>query len=303
MDTVETFSVWGVIRQTFAIIGRGLPTLLGLAMLAFVIPFIAAESLWFACMRAWGAGSADAREWGQLGVLLMVFVLHLVLCAILVGAVAHAVLDSLHGARPAIGRSLRTGLRRFVPIVWISLCYGLCYLLLLVLVFMPIGILELIAKGSGSAVADSTPVGMAWTGLQAVICAGLLAIVLRGWIAAWPASIDEKIVFSKALERSDALTAGMRWTTFTVIFGYQVTLSVISIAGRGLPPFQPIVGNFQSPWSLSQFLTGSSVIMFWAVEIVVAAVGTTVIYRQLLALKPAPAVEPAGGQSLASGLA
>jgi hypothetical protein len=110
--------------------------------------------------------------------------------SVLAGALAFGVFQSLRGNRPSVGDCISRGFARLLPIVGVSIVFGLC---------VGLGMLLLIVPG---------------------------AMIACAWYVCVPVTTVEKLGVGASLTRSADLTRGNRWS----IFGMFVLIFLLAIA-------------------------------------------------------------------------
>lgn len=110
----EGLDVGRVIRETFTVLSRNLPTFAVLALILTTLP--AAIAAWLQ-QEALGPSDSTAASVSKL----LASLVPLVTGAVLQGAVTHGAILDLNGRRSTISESLAVGLRAFLPLIAIGL--------------------------------------------------------------------------------------------------------------------------------------------------------------------------------------
>lgn len=118
--------------------------------------------------------------------------------SILAGALAFGVFQSLRGNKPAVGDCLSRGFARLMPIIGVSLVYGIC---------VGFGMLLLVVPG---------------------------VMIACAWYVCVPVTTVEKVGVGDSLNRSGTLTKGYRWSIFgmfllVILLGLAVTMLLAGV--------------------------------------------------------------------------
>lgn len=122
------------------------------------------------------------------------FVVQAIAPSLATAAVTYGVFRYLRGNSAAVGDALRTGFRRLLPVIGVSLVVGVITAL----------------------------------GMFACLIPGFIAAATFG--AAVPTAVIEKTGVGASLTRSRELTRGHRWTVFGVIFGLGILTGLVTFA-------------------------------------------------------------------------
>jgi hypothetical protein len=208
-ETVERgkIDLGRVIAETFRVIGRNIAafTVLGLLLSGLPVGIVSFFQAGWARTQLAGISTGNfdfspslimGSLWGGLAALITT--------AILQGALIYTTVQDLSGQKPSMGEALATGLRNFLPLIGLSILFGIGVICGFILLIVP-GIM--------------------------LLCA---------WIVAAPAMVADRTGVFGAFGRSAELTRGNRWS----IFGLLVILWVVSIvlgalynAVLGVPAF------------------------------------------------------------------
>ena len=181
-----------VIQQLFTVLGRNFVTFLLLAFLLVGLP--TGAMTYFQGTMATAAldtGTVPNLGFGP-GVIFSGLVV-LVTSAILQGALIFGAVQDLSGKRASVGDSLATGLRAFLPLIAVSILFGL---------------------------------GIA-CGFILLIVPGLM--LLCAWIVAVPALVAERRGIFETFGRSAELTRGNRWRIFALLLIFWVAAMVLGM--------------------------------------------------------------------------
>lgn len=191
VSAVETgkIDIGRVIGETFKVLGRNFTTFFVLSLVLVGLPtgvYAFVQGLLIGPDA--GTFNADLILWGVLGALVTV-----VTAAILQGSLIYATVQDMNGAKPSIGESLATGLRAFLPIIAVSILFGLAVALGFLLLIVP----------------------------------GVMLIV--AWIVAVPALVADRTGIMGAFGRSRDLTRGNRWRVFGLLIIAWIATVVFSL--------------------------------------------------------------------------
>lgn len=198
----QKLSIGEVIGDVFRIIGRNAPTFIGLAAILTAIPS-ALVGYFSAQLTAPDATPGLAQSLPVLWAVPFLLVGSLVLQA----ALMHGAVADMTGRKASLGACLATGLRKFLPLLGLSLVMGLALMFGFILLIVP-GIM--------------------------MACA---------WAVAAPTLIAEGGILS-ALGRSAELTRGNRWRILGLFLVYFVgalviqtvlTMLIVGVASGGSP--------------------------------------------------------------------
>ena len=182
---VGTFDIGRVIQRTFGAISRNFTVFFGMSVLLVGVP-------------AWAAAVAELAE-NDAGLGNAKFVsglLNFITSYILQAALVHATVSDLNGRRADFGASLAVGARMFLPVLAISILFGIAMALGLILLVVP----------------------------------GLFLLTI--WLVAVPAQVVERTGIFGAFSRSSVLTEGHRWPVFGLIVIYAIVfLLLMSVMG------------------------------------------------------------------------
>jgi hypothetical protein len=189
LERTGGFDMGRVIARTFGPIGRNFPLFFGLSLVLAGIPSL---------LSSWSdlnEGDSTAGALGLIGSLLS-----LVTTYILQAALVHAAVLDLRGQKARLTDVLSVGSTMFLPVLGLSILYGLA-------------------------------VGF---GLLALIVPGL--IMMTVWAVASPALVVERTGVFDAFSRSRNLTRDHRWSIFglLVIYGiafFLIMMLAVAIAG------------------------------------------------------------------------
>jgi len=172
-----------VLAGTFQVIGRNFVTFTVLALVLSGIP----TGLITYLQASWISGQVDDIAAGNVflgpGYLTNVGLTGLaalITTAILQGALIYATVQDLNGQKPSIGEALATGLRNFLPLIAVSILFGLALVFGLILLVVP-GVM--------------------------IACA---------WCVAVPSLVAERTGIFGAFSRAADLTRGNRWRIFAL---------------------------------------------------------------------------------------
>jgi len=234
-----------VIQGTFQVLGRNFATFSVLGLVFYGLPMAAFSIAQRALGVATSSFSLTTVLWAIAGGLMIV-----ITSAILQGALIHATVQDMNGAKPTIGGSIATGLRAFLPLIGVSILFGLGAGLGFLLLFVP-GVM--------------------------IVCA---------WAVAVPALIADRTGVQGALRRSADLTRGNRWRIFgLLVLAYVVALiiSLILVQVSGLNVFTRDPAQIQaaalSPMTLALNLVTN------VLTSVISSTGVAVLYVELRHLR------------------
>jgi hypothetical protein len=179
-----SFDYAQVIGRAFEVLRRNPTLLAALTGLLYLLPKVAATLLDVQVPIIGGAISAT-RGFDIL--------LAAIGAVMLQAMIVHVFLQDIAGRTPHLKSTLRTGVNRFFPVLFIGLAYALAVLFASVLLLAP----------------------------------GLM--VATAWLVAMPAAVAERLDIRAAIERSLWLTRGYRWPVFGLI---AITVVVAVAAGQ-----------------------------------------------------------------------
>ncbi|WP_293898433.1 hypothetical protein [Phenylobacterium sp.] len=242
-----TLDIARVIQQTFSVLGRNFVTYFILALILAGVPYaiiglVQASTMStvtetgpgfaysLATMRTTGIGAIAAVITG----------------CILQGAIIFATVQDMNGAKPSVGDSLATGLRAFLPLLGVSILFGLAVGFGLVLLIVP--------------------------GLM-IACA---------WCVAVPALVAERTGVLGAFGRAADLTRHNRWRVFglfvlvwvaTLIIGgvLGLLITMLTFGSGGLDPVRLALNPVR--------IIGSALIN--SLTAMLSATGVAVLYVEL----------------------
>ena len=198
-----------VIQGTFGVIGRNFVTFSAMGLLFYGLPLMAFSIVQQSLGVTTPTFNLQTILWSITGGLVMI-----VTSAILQGALIHATVQDMNGAKPALGESLATGLRAFLPLLGVSILFGLSAGLGFMLLIVP-GIM--------------------------IVCA---------WAVAVPALIADRTGVSGAFGRSATLTRGNRWRIFglaLITYVVAIVMSLVLLQLSGINAFaQPDAASIQA---------------------------------------------------------
>lgn len=164
-----------VISATFGVLGRNFLTFLGLTALLVGLPTLVVSLGTMDLIADPSRINFGADTLGMIG---FGGLLAIVTNAVLQGALVHGTVRDLNGRRASFGECLASGLRNFLPLILLSIVFGLA---------VGIGFVLFVVPGL-----------MLW----------------NAWLVAAPAKVAEGAGVLEALGRSAELTRGNRWRIF-----------------------------------------------------------------------------------------
>jgi len=173
-----------VIQETFQVIGRNFTNFTILSAVLVGLPTVLMTGLQGQMM-----GAQDFRFGPGLFFSWLVAV---VTGAILQGALVYGTVQDMNGRRPGVGDILTTGLRAFMPVIGVSLLFGIALIVGFVLLIVP-GIM--------------------------IACA---------WCVAVPALVAERVGVFDSFRRSADLTRGNRWRLFGLFVIWVMAVMLLS---------------------------------------------------------------------------
>lgn len=245
----DRVSIGTILGRAFGVIGNRPLATLGVAFLLGALP---SQLITMALMSAIDRGQAFSAGWIMTS--LGSYVIALIASVVVQAAMMHTTLAYARGEPSSIGTSLAVGLRRFLPLLGLSILFGL---------------------------------GIAF-GFMLLIVPGIILLVM--WSVAAPALVVENVGVLEAFGRSRVLTKGHRWK----IFGLEFLLLILLYLLMGVSGVILVMAmgpeGFAAGGRLSMAFTLYSVI----VSTVVTAVWCTVqasLYVSLRNAKEGPQLE------------
>ena len=185
-----------VISGTFQAIGRNFVTFAVLGLLLSGLP----TGILSLVQGMWLSGQTEAMAAGTFSFSPTYFttigygaLVALITTAILQGALIFATVQDLNGQKPQIGEALATGLRNFLPLLIVSILFGLAVVFGMILLIVP-GIM--------------------------IACA---------WCVAVPSLVADRTGIFESFSRSAELTRGNRWRVFGLFVLLWVILLVLGM--------------------------------------------------------------------------
>ena len=199
-----------VLQQTFGVIGRNLATFTLLGLLLSGIPlalvsFVQAQWMRGAVTSTGFDFSTDYFANAGLGGLAA-----LITSAIMQGALIYTTVQDLNGRRATLGESLATGLRSFLPLLGVSILFGIGVVCGFILLIVP----------------------------------GIMLICI--WCVAVPSLVADRTGVFGAFSRSAELTRGNRWRIFALGVVLWVLLLVIGLVFNAVSGVYAIGGNVET---------------------------------------------------------
>jgi len=186
----------GVLGATFQVIGRNIVTFSILGLVLSGLP--AGVLAWFQAM--WLSSQTEGLASGNLALTPGYFtnlgygvLVSLITTAILQGALIFATVQDMNGQKPQVGEALATGLRNFLPLIIVSILFG---------VAVVVGMIFLIVPG---------------------------IMIACAWCVAVPALVAERTGIFGSFGRAAELTRGNRWRIFGLFFLIWVILVVLGM--------------------------------------------------------------------------
>lgn len=182
-------SVGAILSQTFSVFSAGFVkfSALGFILLSPILIY----SLFFAPPAAQLAAKPGVAS-EVIGRTAIAFAVQMLLYLVIQAAVLYGAVQQLRGRSFAIGESLAIGLKRAIPVLAVSIAYGIATAVGMVLLFVP---------------------GMI------VLCMCYLAV---------PVCVIEKPGIFASLGRSAELTKGFRWQIFGIVLLVSIVSSLVS---------------------------------------------------------------------------
>jgi len=248
-EAVETgkLDIGRVISGTFQVIGRNFVTF---TVLGFLLAGLPTGILsYFQAMML--SGQTEAMAAGTFNFSPAYFtsigygvLVALITTAILQGALIYATVQDLNGQKPQIGEALATGLRNFLPLLIVSILFGLAVLGGFILLIVP-GIM--------------------------IACA---------WCVAVPSLVADRTGIFGAFSRSAELTRGNRWRIFGLFAVIWVLLLVLGLVIGSVTAAAMIGGGDPVAVALSPLNIAMSVIQ-QTISAVIGAAVFAVLYVEL----------------------
>jgi len=273
LERREKFGIGRVLGNSFAVIGRNLGLLIGLAALFSALPAFV--------LNLWNYRNIDGIEYdddvidpmlNNPWVAVAFGLIYFVLALLFQSALVRATIEDLNGKRPALGDCVRTALRSILRTLGVAL-----------VVFLAM-VLALVAASLAGVV---VPV------YGAVIVSLVLLIPGAMWLlsvsVSVPVLIQERLGVFRSISRSRALTKGSRWS----ILGVLLILFVAAIAlqfvfGVALGLAFAITGKLSTPVLIASSL--GSAIVSTAVSTLIS-VAIAVSYVELRQVKEGTSVD------------
>lgn len=263
-----SFDFGRVVRRTFQPLKTNPLTFFGLALIlvglpAVVLGYLQQQATLDMLQGLDGVDEDDPAAvfgtmGGAFGWTLVGLLVSLVTTALLQGSLIHAAVADYRGRKAAIGESLSTGLRHLVPLVVISILFGLAVTFGLILLVIP----------------------------------GLFILVK--WLMAVPAEVAENTGIGGAFGRSWQLTKGRWWPIFGLLILYAILAYAVQLllaiplgtmgAFTGTDPVAAVEAATSPLALLIQAISGS-------ITGAIAAAGVAAIYYELRQDKDGVGVE------------
>ena len=138
-----------VIQQTFAVLGRNLPTFLALTALLYGVPAAIVSYFQYQAFQSGNVFGASTIFGGLVS---------LIAAAILQGALIYATIQDLNERKASVGDSLATGLRSFLPLIVVSVLFAVAFVLGCIFLVVPgvmiacawcVSVPAVVAEGAG----------------------------------------------------------------------------------------------------------------------------------------------------------
>jgi hypothetical protein len=239
----DNFEMGRVASRTFGTIGRNWVSFFALAVIAVAPQVLLAAYLGVGAMRG---KAIDPTHLGHyFGTMGIASLASLVLGSVLQAALVHGTIADLNGKKASFGDCLQTGLRTCLPVIGLSILFGIALVVGLVLLVVP-GVLMFLA-----------------------------------WAVIVPVLVVEKTGVFGAFGRSAELTRGHRWA----ILGLVIVVGLISmILGFATLPFQSALAQpgagfaAMAPAMLIQGIVN-------VISTTIGATGTASVYYELRSIK------------------
>lgn len=250
LERPEKFRIGRVFSNSFAVIGRNLGLLVGLAALFSALPALVLN-LWnyrnFANLDFASPETDPSAFLGNSLISTAFGLIYFVLALLFQSSLVRATIEDLNGKRPAIGDCVQIALRCIFPTLGIGLVVFLTAFLAMVVMMFVAGILIPVF---GTAIA--------FVAFMALLVPGIM--LLLGVSVSVPVLIQERLGVFGSMSRSRALTKGSRWS----LFGLLLIMLLAAIA---------IQMAFALVFGLAFALTGS----LSTVGLIVGAIGSSVV--------------------------
>ena len=253
-----------VVSATFQAIGRNIVTfaILGLVLAGLPTGILSyAQAMMLSGQTEAMAGGTFNFSPAYLTTLGYGLLVALITTSILQGALIYATVQDLNGQKPSVAEALATGLRNFLPLLIVSILFGLAVLCGFVLLIVP-GIM--------------------------IACA---------WCVAVPALIADRAGIFGAFGRAAELTRGNRWRIFGLFVLLWVILLVIGMVFSAITA----AVLFSSPGALENPMAAAlnpiNIVVTVIQQTITAVIGATLIAVLYVELRRAR--EGAGPQWLA----
>lgn len=196
--TYDSFNMGRVASRTFGAIGRNFITFFILAAIAVIPQQVLTTYLGVGRLARPGLVQPQdlPHVWGLWAIAMLAGI---VFTSILQAALVHGTVADLNGKKASLGDCLQTGLSNCLPVIGLSLLFGLV---------LGLGFVLLIVPG---------------------------VIIGLAWIVAVPALVVEKTGIFGAFGRSAELTKGHRWVILALVV---VTYIILLLLGLLLMPLQ-----------------------------------------------------------------
>ena len=223
-----------VVTDTFGVLGRNLPTFLGLSALLAGLP-AAIQALGSRQIMIGAAAVARTPAVGNLGLQLVGALLLVVGYYLLLAALVNATVADLNGRKASINELIQTAAGRFWP-------------LLGVMILMSLGV---------------------FIAAVALLIPGLM--LMTAWAVVVPVKVVENPRDNQAFSRSLFLTRGNRWRIFGLlvlyVIGVWIVEVVLGVIGLGLRAIMPVVGTVATSALIAILInpvgaTGTAVLYF-----------------------------------------
>lgn len=245
MTTMEAtggaFELGRVMQRTFKVIGDNLSLFAISGLLLVALPVFAASVVGFLYPETWVIGLASVAG----GIVAFVGSL------LMQGVVVHSAISGLNGRSIRLGEALGVGARKALPLLWLGILQGICFVLGLILLVVP----------------------------------GLM--LMTAWSVAAPVLVMEKRSVEASFSRSGDLTRGHRWSIFGLLVIYFVLAMIISVAVQGLAAAAGVTtaqSGFVTTTQAPSLMALAAVLVSAltnAVQGVISAAGAAAIYYEL----------------------
>ncbi len=245
MTTMEAtggaFELGRVMQRTFKVIGDNLSLFAISGLLLVALPVFAANVVGFLYPETWVIGLASVVG----GIVAFVGSL------LMQGVVVHSAISGLNGRSIQLGEALGVGARKALPLLWLGILQGICFVLGLILLVVP----------------------------------GLM--LMTAWSVAAPVLVMEKRSVEASFGRSGDLTRGHRWSIFGLLVIYFVLAMIISAAVQGLTVAAGVTttqSGFLTATQAPSLIALAAVLisaLTSAIQGVISAAGAAAIYYEL----------------------